>query len=96
MRTALPLTLLVMAGCAATTPDAAPATAGPAKCELEPLKPMIGQITSDATAAEALKLSGARTIRWKPPGAMVTMDYRPDRLNISLDAQNRITAFDCG
>lgn len=96
MRTALLLIPVLLAGCATTATDVAPVTAGPARCDMEPLKPMIGQATSDGTAAEALKLSGARTVRWKPPGAVVTMDYRPDRLNIALDAQNRIIAFDCG
>ena len=90
----LPVALL-LAGCAATT-ETPPTAAGSAKCDAAPLKAMIGQPATAELAAEALRLSGSRTLRWKPPGAVVTMDYRLDRLNVSLDAQNKITSFDCG
>jgi hypothetical protein len=96
MRSPFASILLLVAGCAAKTDSVPPVAGNAGKCEMEPLKAMIGQTPGDGTAAEALRLSGARTVRWKPPGAMVTMNYRPDRLNISLDARNRITAFDCG
>jgi hypothetical protein len=31
-----------------------------------------------------------------PPGAMVTQDHRPDRLNVFIDAVGRITQITCG
>jgi hypothetical protein len=46
--------------------------------------------------AEALRLSGAGTVRWIPMGAMVTMDYRADRLNLRLDRKGRILGVSCG
>lgn len=83
--------LLLLAGCMTT---AEPVTS--AKCDTAPLAPLIGQAGTAELAAEGLKLSGARALRWKQPGAMFTMDYRPDRLNASLDTQNRVIGFDCG
>ena len=85
----LALTLL-LAGC--TTAADPP----PAKCEVEPLRALIGQPATDELGKEALRLSQARTLRWKPPGAIITMDFRPDRLNMSLDDQHRVIGFDCG
>ena len=87
---------LLLGGCTTMTETAPPSAAPEEPCDTKALQPLIGQSATAELAAEALRLSGARALRWKPPGAMVTMDYRPDRLNISLDAQNRVTDFDCG
>ena len=73
-----------------------PSNPDAAKCDTTALQQFVGQPATAELAAEALRLSGAKALRWKPPGAMVTMDYRPDRLNISTDEQNRVTGFDCG
>jgi hypothetical protein len=89
------LLAILLTGCTATA-DTRPANPSKAKCDLTPLMPMIGQPGTAELGAEALQLSGAQSLRWKSPGAMVTMDYRPDRLNASLDEGNRVTAFDCG
>jgi hypothetical protein len=35
-------------------------------------------------------------MRWLEPGAIVTQDYREDRLNIHLDEKDRIVRFNCG
>ena len=37
----------------------------------------------------------ART-RILPPGSVMTMDHRPDRMNVELDAAGRITRIWCG
>lgn len=81
---------LLLAGC--TTVSDPP----PAKCEVEPLRALIGQQATEDLGKEALRLSEARRLRWKPPGAIITMDFLPDRLNISLDDQHRVIGFDCG
>jgi hypothetical protein len=65
-------------------------------CEAARAKGLIGRTRSDAAGAEAQRLSGAAALRWVPEGAMVTMDYRPDRLNIRLDRNGRIVSLDCG
>jgi hypothetical protein len=92
--TALSLTLT---GCATTTTPvdgpAAPASGG---CSLQALGGLVGRPASGAIGADALHWSGARALRWIRPGDMVTMDYREDRLNIHLDAQNKVERFACG
>jgi hypothetical protein len=65
-------------------------------CNAGRVQSLVGREATSALGAEALRLSGARTIRWIPPGAMVTMDYREDRLNIELDGRNRVTQLRCG
>lgn len=91
--------LLLVAGCAASAPPPAalPTRDDPAfRCAAEPALGLIGRDASNALADEALRLTGARTIRWIQPGQAVTMDYREDRLNIALDAFNRVERITCG
>jgi hypothetical protein len=46
---------------------------------------------------EAIKaVSRAAVLRWAPPGTMLTMDYRADRVTIYLDARKKITKITCG
>ena len=77
---ALGAAALLAAGCATATPPAEPAAAG--KCDASKAQALIGRSRSAETGAEALRLSGAKALRWIAPGTMVTMDYREDRLNI--------------
>jgi hypothetical protein len=74
-----------------------PTREGPgAVCNDAAVQHMVGQIGTGALGTEALRLSGARALRWIAPDAMVTMDYRTDRLNMHHDARNRITRINCG
>jgi hypothetical protein len=66
------------------------------RCEAGKAQTLVGQAASGELGARALELTGAQAIRWIQPGQMVTMDYRTDRLNIELDARNRVTAIRCG
>jgi hypothetical protein len=54
------------------------------------------QVATAAVGAELQRASGAQVIRWVPPGTVVTMDYREDRMTVKLDAQNRILSASCG
>jgi hypothetical protein len=65
-------------------------------CNAAKAKKLVGRKRSAATEAEALRLSGAASVRWIPPNTMVTMDYRPDRLNLRLDRKGRILSVNCG
>jgi hypothetical protein len=65
-------------------------------CNAARAQPLVGRDGTSEVGAEALGLSGARTLRWIPPGTAVTMDYREDRLNIELDSRNRVTRIRCG
>jgi hypothetical protein len=93
---------LLASACAAPPPHAsdpadAPLERGAGRtCAAHKAKVLIGRTRSAKTEAEARRLTGAGAIRWVPMGAMVTMDYRPDRLNIHLDRHGRIRSLDCG
>jgi hypothetical protein len=65
-------------------------------CDAAKAQALVGQPASEALAAEAMRLTGAGALRWVPMGAMVTMDYRPDRLNIHLGPRNQVTKVACG
>ena len=65
-------------------------------CNAAKAQPLVGRARSAKLGAEALRLSGAGTLRWLRPGDIVTMEYREDRLNIELDAKGRVKAVRCG
>ena len=86
------MALLAMA-CATVSPDAGSASPG---CRVEGLQDLTGQPASSELGTEALRRSGARRLRWIRPGDVVTMDYSAERLNIHLDAADRVERFACG
>jgi len=56
---------------------------------------LVGQVVSDQLIAQARALTGRTILRVIGPGDMVTKDFREDRLNISTDAERRVTAIGC-
>ena len=65
-------------------------------CKTEGTDQFVGQTRSDAIAAEIKRVSNAAVLRWAPPGVMLTMDYRADRVTVWLDPANKITKLRCG
>jgi hypothetical protein len=90
MKRLVSLTAIALIACA-TAPDA---PAG--RCSADGLADLVGREGTSALGAEALRRSGARTIRWIRPGDAVTMDFREDRLNLNLDAAGRLERANCG
>ena len=90
MRRLASLVALATIACT-TTPEGA---AG--HCNADGLADLVGREGTSALGAEALRRSGARTIRWIRPGDAVTMDFREDRLNLNLDAAGRLERANCG
>lgn len=89
--------LLLTTACAAVPPDDGPEPGGSGlTCNAEGLGDLVGREATGALGTEAVRRSGSRTLRWIRPGDAVTMDYRPDRLNVHLDARNRVERFACG
>jgi hypothetical protein len=68
----------------------------PGRCDASRVQSFVGALGTADVSKTIFKRSGAKALRWIPPGTMVTMDYRIDRLNIRIDARNFITAIDCG
>lgn len=89
--------LLLITACAAVPPEEAPESDGSGLiCSAEGFGDLVGREATGALGTEAVRRSGSRTLRWIRPGDAVTMDYRPDRLNVHLDARNRVERFACG
>ena len=85
----------LLAACAATHPPARGDTQA-RNCRLSDLGHFIGQTATDAVGAAILRETHSRVIRWAPPGVMLTMDYRADRVTVRLGPGRQITAINCG
>ncbi|MGO3127226.1 MAG: I78 family peptidase inhibitor [Luteimonas sp.] len=72
------------------------AAPGGTPCDTEAVQGLIGTQGSETVYARAMQDSGAQSHRALGPTDMATMDFRPDRLNIDLDASGKITGFRCG
>ena len=90
------IAILALTGCVPHAPQPAPPPPTQDSCNAAPAQGLVGREASPALAAEAQRLTGARTWRWLRPGQIVTMEYRADRLNIHLDRQNRVVRITCG
>jgi hypothetical protein len=89
------LAALALAGCSyGPPPESTPPPEG--QCNAAPAQGLVGRPSSEALAEEAMELSGARVWRWLRPGQIVTMEFRADRLNIRLDARDRVEGIACG
>jgi peptidase inhibitor I78 family protein len=66
------------------------------KCTTASTSQFIGQTATDETGQAILKASNAAVLRWSPPGVMLTMDYREDRVTVWLDPAKKITQIKCG
>ncbi len=86
--------LLILAGLLAactTLPDESLGA-----CKADELRDLVGRPATTELGAEAMRRSRATRLRWIRPGDIVTMDYSESRLNIHLDAGNRVERFICG
>ena len=90
--------LLVAAACTAQAGggDVAAPGSETGTCVAQRANGLTGQPASQELGAEALRLTGARALRWVYPGQAVTMDFRPDRLNVKLTGEGRVESFRCG
>ncbi|WP_341208536.1 I78 family peptidase inhibitor [uncultured Sphingomonas sp.] len=96
MRRALGLVaLLALGACAKPAAPVAEAAAPGVQCDANAAQALVGRMAADVTAA-AQQRSGARAVRGYRTGDMLTMDFRPDRLNIERDAAGKVVKFSCG
>ena len=97
MRKILLLAPSLLAAC--STAPAAPIVHGQTPghtCKADGTSQFIGQTRTDKVAGAIKHVSNAAVLRWAPPGVMLTMDYREDRVTVHLDAANKITEIRCG
>ncbi|HTG37851.1 I78 family peptidase inhibitor [Sphingomonas sp.] len=95
----LPVALLACSACAPMnepqSPANDPAETG-AQCDATAIQDLVGQNGDPATIERAKSMSGARDVRRYVSGSALTMDFRPDRLNVEVDAAGRIVKLGCG
>lgn len=90
-----------LAGCAAGTGDGDAGAPGvfppvPMACNAAAAQYHVSHDATQAMGEAILKDSGARTLRWGPPNAAWTMDYRQDRVNVRYDERMKIVEITCG
>ena len=108
MRRTILIVPMALAACATAAPP--PASVGPGGryvCRQASYEEFIGRVASGEVAAELLRASGARTIRWVRPGMAITLEgsgrppgaafeYSEERLTVRLASNNRIVTASCG
>ena len=97
------LYLLLGAGCTTVVvedprpaPPPLPAPGPEGSCVAEDAAGALGQPARTGVVERATLDSGARTARIIRPGQAYTQEFNPDRLNIEVDAANRIVRLTCG
>ena len=95
MRKLAPASALLIAACAAAQTPIHGVTPGH-ECQMSGVDHFIGQPASRDTAAAIMQETHAAVLRWAPPGVMLTMDYREDRVTVRLGPDRKITALNCG
>jgi hypothetical protein len=66
------------------------------RCEAQPVQDYLGR-PGEAGAIEGIRrASGAKVVRVVRPGEMMTMDFRPDRVTVTVDGHRIITRIACG
>jgi len=66
------------------------------KCDTAGTDPFIGHTATSDIGAAIMRVSHAAVLRWAPPGVMLTMDYREDRVTVHLGPDGRVTQIKCG
>jgi hypothetical protein len=97
MRKIFALTPALLAAC--STAPAAPIVHGVTpghKCVAEGTAQFIGRPGNSETGAAIMRATHAAVLRWAPPGYMLTMDFREDRVTVHLGPDRRVTEIKCG
>jgi hypothetical protein len=90
---------LFLSATQATAPAAAQITGQPTRpdeCGASTVKAMMGKKASTTNVDRIARISGAETIRVIKFRQPVTADYRPTRLNVSLNKKGQIRQLSCG
>lgn len=86
----------LLVACATDAPPVPPERDGVGTCNANAARNFVGQRATEAVAAQILAATGARSLRWGPPGGAMTMDYREYRVNVFYDANMLIERVTCG
>lgn len=90
----------LLAGCAAPSGQGNAVFPSPGPrggvCNAQPAQAVIGKQGTASVVEQARVLSGAAMARVLRQGQAVTLEFNAERLNLTVDAQGRITAVHCG
>jgi hypothetical protein len=82
-----------------TVPPAAATTTPPMladSCKADGAQQFVGKSATPEIVEQARVASGAKTARVLTPDQVITMEYRGDRLNVRVSADNVIGSVGCG
>jgi len=96
MRKALGLVPILLCACSALPADPVHGVTPGHKCDAEGMSRFVGKTGNRATGNAIKRASHAAVLRWAPPGVMLTMDYREDRVTIYLGPDKKVTQIKCG
>lgn len=65
-------------------------------CNAAGTEHFIGQPGTSETGAAIMRATNSATLRWAPPGYMLTMDFSPSRVTVRLGPDYKVTAINCG
>ena len=87
----------IVAGCstAAVEPPVRGGTAG-RTCSQNRAAAYVGQPATSEIGSAILSATNAAVLRWAPPGMMMTMEFRADRVTVHIGPDGRITKVSCG
>ena len=97
MRNLILIPVATLTACA--TAPAAPVVHGETPghlCTADNTDQFIGQSGTSESGAAILRATNAAILRWAPPGYMMTMDFRADRVTVTLGPDDKITKINCG
>lgn len=90
----------LLAACSSTPVAPSTGTSGtttPAgQCNADAVQWAVGKEGNETNINRVWRESGAGLLRPIGPNQAVTMDFRADRVNVTLDKDNRITRVSCG
>ena len=86
----------LLAGCAMAQPTPVHGVTPGHRCQVDQMEQFIGQPATGETGAVIQRASKAAVLRWAPPGYMLTMDYREDRVTVYFGPDRRVTKISCG
>lgn len=65
-------------------------------CTVAGTEKFIGAPGTSQTGAAIKRATKAAVLRWAPPGYMLTMDFRENRVTVYLGPERKVTKISCG
>lgn len=86
---------VAVSACAAAGPIPVRGEPAGSRCDDSNIQQFVGRQATAELGAEMQRVSGAAVLRWVAHGTAITMEYRPDRLTVYLDSNNRVERISC-